>query len=90
MTKKAFSLLIILLMLTSVLCTGAVAEDNFISVSVCAYDYNAVSAGLSGASDTGIIMEQEIKVPAGTATTAIAEKAFTAAGITAVGKAFFC
>ena len=59
---------------------AAEAEDTR-TITVSAYDYTAVDAGLEGASETGVIMEQKVTVDKDATTQQIVQKAFDEAGI---------
>ena len=60
--------------------TAYAAEDTR-TITVSAYDYTAVEAGVEGASKTGVIMEQKVTVDKDATTQQIVQKAFDEAGI---------
>ena len=60
----------------------AFADDDTITVTVSAYDYNAVDGGLSGASSTGVILDSySVEVAAGTTDIEAVKQAFEDNGI---------
>lgn len=50
--------------------------QELMTVSVAAYDYTAVEAGLENASETGVILEEEVTVATGTSAAEVIGKAF--------------
>ena len=69
--------------LTSASCN--VTSTAPMEVTVSAYDYTAKAAGLTGASATGVIMEQVVEVPSDSTAAEAVEAAFTEAGVDIVG-----
>ena len=63
----------------------AYAAEETKTITVSAYDYTAVDAGIEGASKTGVIMEQTVEVDADTTTTQAVQKAFDQAGVSVEG-----
>jgi hypothetical protein len=60
----------------------AFAEEDTITVTVSAYDYNAVDGGLSAASADGVILDQyQVELPAGSTDVDAVKKAFEDNGI---------
>ncbi len=60
----------------------AFADDDTITVTVSAYDYNAVDGGISGASSTGVILDSySVDVAAGTTDIEAVKQAFEDNGI---------
>lgn len=61
---------------------GAFADEDTITVTVSAYDYTAVEAGIATASGNGIILDQySVEVPSGTTDVEAIQKAFEDNGI---------
>lgn len=63
----------------------AYAAEETKTITVSAYDYTAVDAGIEGASKTGVIMEQTVEVDADTTTAQAVQKAFDQAGVSVEG-----
>ena len=61
------------------------AAEDTVTITVAAYDYTAGAAGLEGASKTGVVMEQEVTVPADTTAADAVKRAFDEAGVTVSG-----
>lgn len=65
----------------------AYAADETKMITVSAYDYTAVDAGIKGASETGVIMEQKVEVGADESTKDVVQKAFAQADVSIEGVA---
>jgi hypothetical protein len=64
-----------------VMTLAKVTVTDTYTVTVAAYDYNAVEAGLDGASETGVIFERDVVFAPGASAAEIVEKAFIQAGV---------
>lgn len=61
---------------------GVFADEDTITVTVSAYDFNAVDGGIASASEDGVILDQySVEVPVGTTDVEAIQKAFEDNGI---------